>query len=413
MSIAVSKLVRYLKNKLDGDANLSNVSIFGELSNFHSHNSGHLYFTVKDEKAALSCVMFSSSARRLNFKPKNGDKVELTGSVSLFETTGAMQLYVSSMRLQGLGDLHAQYERLKAKLYEEGYFSAEHKKAKPNLYPNKVAVLCGDASAAMSDIKICFARRWPLSNVDYYPVLVQGMDAPENIINTLLKVDEMGYEYIILARGGGSFEDLFCFNDERLVKTIYSLKTFTVTGIGHEQDFTLSDFVADLRAATPTAAVELITPDIKKVEELLSEYKDSLNESVNYKLIAFRDLLDKLKSSKYLNEPLLLADKSRLKIDYYASRLKNIEHKFALISNNLDNNLKIMASVLDNKIKKKDVELKHLSELLKLYSVDNTLSRGYSLIYKEDKIIKEKTELAKGDEIKIRLYKGNVEAVIK
>ena len=239
------------------------------------------------------------------------------------------------------------------------------------------------------------------------------MDAPENIINTLLKVDEMGYEYIILARGGGSFEDLFCFNDERLVKTIYSLKTFTVTGIGHEQDFTLSDFVADLRAATPTAAVELITPDIKKVEELLSEYKDSLNESVNYKLIAFRDLLDKLKSSKYLNEPLLLADKSRLKIDYYASRLKNIEHKFALISNNLDNNLKIMASVLDNKIKKKDVELKHLSELLKLYSVDNTLSRGYSLIYKEDKIIKEKTELAKGDEIKIRLYKGNVEAVIK
>ena len=161
MSIAVSKLVRYLKNKLDGDANLSNVSIFGELSNFHSHNSGHLYFTVKDEKAALSCVMFSSSARRLNFKPKNGDKVELTGSVSLFETTGAMQLYVSSMRLQGLGDLYAQYERLKAKLYEEGYFSAEHKKAKPNLYPNKVAVLCGDASAAMSDIKICFARRWP------------------------------------------------------------------------------------------------------------------------------------------------------------------------------------------------------------------------------------------------------------
>ena len=151
----------------------------------------------------------------------------------------------------------------------------------------------------------------------------------------------------------------------------------------------------------------------EKVEELLSEYKDSLNESVNYKLIAFRDLLDKLKSSKYLNEPLLLADKSRLKIDYYASRLKNIEHKFALISNNLDNNLKIMASVLDNKIKKKDVELKHLSELLKLYSVDNTLSRGYSLIYKEDKIIKEKTELAKGDEIKIRLYKGNVEAVIK
>ena len=308
MSIDVSKLVRYLKNKLDGDANLSNVSIFGELSNFHSHNSGHLYFTVKDEKAALSCVMFSSSARRLNFKPKNGDKVELTGSVSLFETTGAMQLYVSSMRLQGLGDLYAQYERLKAKLYEEGYFSAEHKKAKPNLYPNKVAVLCGDASAAMSDIKICFARRWPLANVDYYPVLVQGLDAPENIINTLLKVDEMGYEYIILARGGGSFEDLFCFNDERLVKTIYSLKTFTVTGIGHEQDFTLSDFVADLRAATPTAAVELITPDIKKVEELLSEYKDSLNESVNYKLIAFRDLLDKLKSSKYLNEPLLLAD---------------------------------------------------------------------------------------------------------
>lgn len=412
MSITVSKLVSYLKNKLEGDGNLAGVSIFGELSNFKKHNSGHLYFTIKDEKAALNCVMFSSNAKKLNFLPKNGDKVELKGSVSIFELSGALQLYVSSMHLQGLGDLYATYERLKQKLYLEGYFNQEHKKSKPNIYPSKVAVLTGDNSAAMSDIKTCFSRRWPLTKVDYYPVLVQGYDAPSNIIKTLKEVDELNYEYIILSRGGGSFEDLFCFNDENLVKTIYNLKTFIVCGVGHEQDFTLCDFVADLRAPTPTAAVELITPDILKVEQCVNEYFRLLNLKTIKKMNLYKEEFLRLSNNKYLKNPYFLIEKSQMKLDYYSSKLSNIKKHFDNISTKIDNNSKIMKQILDNRIKKEDLRIKHLNTLLKVYDVDNTLKRGYSLVYKDDNLVNKRDLLQKDDEINIRLYGGVVRAKI-
>ncbi|MBP5279697.1 MAG: exodeoxyribonuclease VII large subunit, partial [Erysipelotrichaceae bacterium] len=257
--LTVSSLLRYLKTRLDNDTNIQKIYVVGEISNYHRHFSGHLYFTLKDEKAAINCVMFKSAAALLNFEPKTGDKVIVYANTSIFEASGQLQLYVLKMNPQGLGDLYARYEALKKKLSEEGKFDDDHKIELEKTYLEKVAVLVGDKSAAMSDIKICFKRRWPLCKVDYYPVLVQGPDAPKDIIPKLKQVDELGYDAIILARGGGSFEDLFCFNDEQLVNTIYDLKTFIVTGIGHEQDFSLADFVADLRAATPTAAVELIT----------------------------------------------------------------------------------------------------------------------------------------------------------
>lgn len=412
MSISVSKLVTYLKNKLDADTNLAGVSIFGELSNFHKHNSGHLYFTIKDEKAALNCVMFSSNAKRLNFMPKNGDKVELKGNVSIFEVTGSLQFYVSTMHLQGLGDLYAAYERLKQKLYVEGYFATEHKKERPNKYPNKVAVLVGDKSAALSDIKTCFARRWPLTKVDYYPVLVQGFDAPINIINILKQVDSLGYEYIILARGGGSFEDLFCFNDENLVKTIYDLKTFIITGIGHEQDYTLCDFVADLRAATPTAAVELITPDIEKVRQNIFDYSRKINLSTLNKMNLFKDQLIRLNNNKYFINPYFLIEKSEMKLDYFTSKLSNIKNQFIAINTKLDNNTRIMKQILDNRVKKEELKIKHLNTLLKVYDVDNTLKRGYSLVYKDNNLIKSRDLLKNDDEIDIRLYGGTVRAKI-
>lgn len=412
MSIAVSKLVAYLKNKLDADTNLSGLSIFGELSNYHKHNSGHLYFTIKDDKAALNCVMFSSNAKRLNFNPKNGDKVELKGNVSLFEVSGSLQFYATAMRLQGLGDLYAAYEKLKQQLFAEGIFAQEHKKQKPTLYPKKVAVLVGDNSAAMSDIKTCFKRRWPLAQVDYYPVLVQGNEAPLNIVKTLKEVDDLEYEFIILARGGGSFEDLFCFNDEKLVRTIYELKTFIITGIGHEQDYTLSDFVADLRAPTPTAAVELITPDIIKVSDTIKEYQRNIYNKTYNKLNLNRNKYLTLVSSKYFMNPYFIIEKSQMKLDYLGSKLANIKNQFSTIKTKIDNNSNIMKQILDNRIKKERMKIDHTKALIKVYDVDNTLSRGYSLVYKDDKLIKNHAELKKADEINIRLYGGTVRAKI-
>ena len=390
MSISVSALVRYLKNKLDLDDKLQGIEVTGELSNFHSHSSGHLYFTLKDDKTQISCVMFSSYAKTIKFVPKNGDKVVLKANTSIFETSGQLQLYVNSLKLAGVGDLYQQYELLKAKLTEEGYFSNDNKKALKSYFPDRVAVLVGDKSAAMSDIKTCFSRRWPLAQVDYYPVLVQGNDAPADIIINLTKVDNLNYDVIILARGGGSFEDLFCFNNEDLVKTIYNLKTFIVTGIGHEQDFTLADFVADLRAPTPTASVELITYDIKDISIKLDELVYSLNMNI----------------SNYLNQKSLV-------LDYLTSKLKAYKSNLSKLENTIDLSLVSLNNNIDKLIKIKKDKVNLYSNLIKAYSIDNTLKRGYSLVYKDDNLIKNKEDLNIEDKISIRLYGGNIKAEVK
>ena len=411
LKLSVTSLLRYLKNKLDSDDNLQRIYVVGEISNYHRHNSGHLYFTLKDESSAISCVMFKSSAASLNFEPKTGDKVLVYANTSIFEVSGQLQLYVSKMSLDGLGDLYARYEQLKEKLSKQGKFDEDHKIDLPCTYLSKVAVLVGDNSAAMSDIKTCFERRWPLAKVDYYPVLVQGNNAPSDIIDNLLKVDKLDYEAIILARGGGSFEDLFCFNDENLVNTIYNLKTFIITGIGHEQDFTLADFVADLRAPTPTAAVELITVDINDVIETIKEYEDTIISSLND-----------------------IYDNKLMKYDYLIERLLHFQDQLSSISNNIDNDVnRIKQAILhqidiykesikysNNTIKnnlnfslnKKQLSFKRLNTLLKAYSSENVLKRGYSLVIQDDKIIKSKKSL-KNKEFDIKFYDGSIKAIQK
>lgn len=410
-TISVTTLVRYLKNKLDSDNALANVHVSGELSNFNKAVSGHLYFTLKDENCAISCVMFRSKATSITFNPKNGDKVIISGSVSIFETSGQMQVYVNTLKLDGIGDLYARYEELKNKLYKEGLFDDFHKKQLPTLYPEKVAVLCGDNSAAMSDIKIQFKRRWPLCIVDFYPVIVQGLQAPSNIIDTLKKVDDLNYEIIILARGGGSFEDLFCFNDEKLVRTIYSLKTFIVCGIGHEQDFSLCDFVADLRAPTPTASVELITPNINDVNDEIINLESQLIDSLNYKLNNYTDRLNTLSNNKYLLNPVLLVDKISLKLDYYSQRLSNYANNYLLINNKIDNTLDKMSSKLKIKLDNQTNELNKLSSLLNAYSLDSTLKRGFSLVYKNNKLLKDDINI--NDDLTIETYKQKIDVNVK
>lgn len=384
--ITVSTLVRYLKNKLDTDNNIQRVLVSGEISNYHRHYSGHLYFTLKDETSAINCVMFKSSAASLKFEPKTGDKVIITANTSIFETTGQLQLYVLKIQLDGLGNLYAKYEALKNKLEENGIFDEDHKIELPKTYIDNVAVLVGDKSAAMSDIKTTFARRWPLCNVDFYPVLVQGENAPLEIISKLNEIDKLGYDAIILARGGGSFEDLFCFNDEKLVMTIYILKTFIITGVGHEQDFTLVDFVADQRAATPTASVELITPDIKDVIEELDDYTMSLSDLIQQKI-----------------------DNTKMKFDYCFEKLAHYQSHLEKISLNIDNMIINLENKINNKLENYKLNLKRYSTLLEAYSSENTLKRGYTLVLQNNKLVKKKKDIKKS-EFEIKFIDGIIKA---
>lgn len=400
--ISVTTLVRYLKNKLDSDEALRSVQVSGELSNFRKTSSGHLYFTLKDENSAISCVMFKSKAYSLSFVPENGNKVICSGSISMFEASGSLQLYVNTLKLDGIGDLYRQYEELKNKLFNEGLFDDDHKKKIPTLYPNKVAVLCGKDSAAMSDIKIQFNRRWPLCKVDYYPVIVQGSEAPFSMIQTLMYVDSLDYEIIVLARGGGSFEDLFCFNDERLVRTIYDLNTFIITGVGHQQDFTLVDFVADSRAPTPTGAIEMITPNIDDVLDSIDDLSYRLNKSIDLLIANNKDKLIQLSNNKYFKDPSLLVDKVSLLLDYKIERLKRFSNKLDNYKLQIDKEVDRMSLLVDIKLNKKTNELDRLNGLLKAYSCENTLKRGYALVYKDNKLINK--DIDNNDKLVIETY---------
>ena len=400
--ISVTTLVRYLKNKLDSDEALRSVQVSGELSNFRKTSSGHLYFTLKDENSAISCVMFKSKAYSLSFVPENGNKVICSGSISMFEASGSLQLYVNTLKLDGIGDLYRQYEELKNKLFNEGLFDDNHKKVLPTLYPSKVAVLCGRDSAAMSDIKIQFNRRWPLCEVDYYPVIVQGSEGPSSMIKTLKDIDTLGYEIIVLARGGGSFEDLFCFNDERLVRTIYNLNTFIITGVGHQQDFTLVDFVSDRRAPTPTGAIEMITPNIDDVLDSIDDLSYRLNKSIDLLITNNKDKLIQLSNNKYFKDPSLLVDKVSLLLDYKIERLKRFSNKLDNYQLQIDKEIDRIGLLLDIKLNKKRNELDRLNGLLKAYSCENTLKRGYALVYKDNKLINK--DINNNDKLVIETY---------
>ena len=400
--ISVTTLVRYLKNKLDSDEALRSVQVSGELSNFRKTSSGHLYFTLKDENSAISCVMFKSKAYSLSFVPENGNKVICSGSISMFEASGSLQLYVNTLKLDGIGDLYRQYEELKNKLFNEGLFDDEHKKEIPTLYPSKVAVLCGKDSAAMSDIKVQFNRRWPLCKVDYYPVIVQGSEGPSSMIKTLKDIDTLGYEIIVLARGGGSFEDLFCFNDERLVRTIYNLNTFIITGVGHQQDFTLVDFVSDRRAPTPTGAIEMITPNIDDVLDSIDDLSYRLNKSIDLLITNNKDKLIQLSNNKYFKDPGLLVDKVSLLLDYKIERLKRFSNKLDNYQLQIDKEVDRMSLLVDIKLNKKRNELDRLNGLLKAYSCENTLKRGYALVYKDNKLINK--DIDNNDKLVIETY---------
>ena len=404
--LTVSNLIRYLKYKIDSDKNLQHIEVIGEISNRSLSVSGHLYFCLKDERTSIDCIMFRTNLAKLTFSPQNGDKVIIKADVSIYEAQGRLQLNVTNIRKDGIGDLFQQYEELRIKLEKEGKFDPDHKIQLKKFFIDRIAVLTGEDSAAMSDIKRAFARRWPLCTVDYYPVLVQGEKAPDDIINKLKSVDPMGYDAIILARGGGSFEDLFCFNDEELIRTIYDLKTFIVTGIGHEQDISLADLVADLRAATPTAAVELITPNIDDVSSLIDDEEYELRKLMTSRMdreyLHYDFLLERFLNYRHHYEHLSLKIDKQIS-EIRAHLLHNLSHQYDQIESYRDK----MRFRNDFMLNDRVLRLKRLNTLLEAYSSQNVLKRGYTLVVQDGHPVKRKKELL-AKEFELRFIDGQI-----
>lgn len=389
--ISVSQLNKYIKNKVDQDEYLNNVLIKGEISNFKHHYTGHMYFTLKDNNSLIKCIMFKSYTPHLNFVPKDGMSVIVLGTVSVFERDGVYQIYCKAMQQEGIGDLYKEYEKLKAKLSEEGLFDETHKKRIP-LYSKRIGVLTSETGSVIRDIINVSTRRNPNVYIKLLPVPVQGEGAGKKIADAINLMNERNLaDIIIVARGGGSLEDLWPFNEEIVARAIYNSELPVISAVGHETDFSISDFVADLRAPTPSAAAELAVPDIDELKIKLSSYnnryKVALKKQVEYKRLKY----EKCMTRRVFKEPLQRINESYLHVD---TQTKNIENKFKL------------------KIMQKRSEFQNVVEKIDALSPLKTLSRGYSIMEKNGKIVKSKKELNIGDEVNIKLYEGTTKAKI-
>lgn len=391
MAISVSELNSYIKNKFENDEYLDNVLVKGEISNFKNHYTGHMYFTLKDENSLIKCIMFKSYAQRLDFMPKDGMKVFLVGGVSVFERDGVYQIYVKAMQEDGVGILYKKYEELKQKLKEEGYFDEDHKQKIPKM-PKTVGVLTSQTGSVIRDIINVSTRRNPNVYIRLFPVPVQGEGAAEKIAEGIRFMNEKKQaDVLILARGGGSLEDLWPFNEEVVAHAIYNSEIPIISAVGHETDFSISDFVADLRAPTPSAAAELAVPDIYEIKQKINTYQNRLRLSLIKKVEIMKLRYEKCMSSRVFKEPLRNINDNYLKIDTYIKRLDNCI-----------------------KTKQKEEKTKYIELVSKLDALSplKTLTRGYSLVEHDTKIVKSSEELKTGDKINIRFIDGKREAEI-
>ncbi|MDO4832345.1 MAG: exodeoxyribonuclease VII large subunit [Clostridia bacterium] len=383
----VSTLNNYIKDMIDSDITLRELFIVGEISNFKAHSSGHMYMTLKDEKSAIKAVMFKGNASRLKFMPADGMSVIVFGSVSVFQRDGQYQLYIQNMQPDGIGSLTLAFEQLKEKLMKEGLFAAEHKKTLPR-YPKTVGVVTSDTAAAFEDIKNVLKRRWPMADILLSPTKVQGEAAVPEIIKAITSLDESGRaDVIILARGGGSIEDLWCFNDERVARTIYSCKTPLITGVGHEIDYTIADFVADYRAPTPSAAAEVSVPDIRTELSDISKMRLHIQRTVTNMLNSYKDSLDFIRSKNVLKSPLGLIDERRLILDGYSDRMSSC-----------------MTSVFTAQKNRFELEMRRLDA----FSPLKVLGRGYAIAEKDGRVIKSINDVSLSDDISLKVADGKI-----
>ena len=391
MAVSVSDLNLYIKEKIAGDEALNAVVVKGEISNFKAHYTGHFYFTLKDDKSLIKCIMFKSYAERINFRPKDGMKVIVFGGVSVFERDGIYQIYVKAMMEQGVGDLYATYEKLKGDLEKEGLFDESHKKKIP-LKPKIIGVLSSSTGAVIRDIINVSTRRNPNCYIRLLPVPVQGPGAAKEIVKGIETMNEKDLaDVIILARGGGSLEDLWPFNEEIVARAIYNSEIPIISAVGHETDFTIADFVADLRAPTPSAAAELANPDIYELKNKINTLNERARLSLKKKLELMKMKYQSLMNSKVFTDPIQNMQNNYLRIDGFIKRLEN--------------------SIV---LKQKGVQKDFHSLVLKLDALSplKTMVRGFSIIEKDGKIIKSCKDLEKDDEVNIKLIDGNKQAKI-
>lgn len=387
--LTVTQVNTYIKALLDESVPLRNIYISGEISNFtHYYRTGHLYFTLKDESSQLKAVMFSSNASRLRFQAENGMKVICRGRISVYSKSGEYQLYVDDMQPDGVGALSLAFEQLKKKLSQEGLFDEAHKKPIPP-FPSKIGVATSNIGAAVEDIKNITARRYPLAEIIICPTVVQGENAPADIVRSIKMLDGFdGIDVIILGRGGGSAEDLWAFNSEEVARAVFACETPIVSAVGHETDFTICDFVSDLRAPTPSAAAELVCPDINKLYSDLSVKKNALDFYIANRIETLeQDLCDITQNGAFADAE-----------SFFAAYQDNLE----VLSERLND---AFSFTIDDKEKK----FLNASARLEALSPLSVLMRGYCVASKNGKAVKSKKDIKKDDELTLRFADGRVD----
>ena len=390
--ISVTELNSYIKDKIGNDEFLNNVYIKGEISNFKHHYTGHMYFTLKDKNSLIKCIMFKTYTTHLDFIPKDGMNVLILGTVSVFERDGVYQVYCKAMQEDGIGALYAKYEALKAKLEEEGLFDKQYKKQIPFM-PKKIGVLTSQTGSVIKDIINVSTRRNPNVYLRLLPVPVQGEGAAIKIADAIKLMNEENLaDVIILARGGGSLEDLWPFNEEVVARAIFDSKLPVISAVGHETDFTIADFVADLRAPTPSAAAELAVANVDDIKRSLEKYENRLSISLSKKLELMKLRYENVMNLRVFKEPLL-----------------GIQDEYV----RLDNVVKSIYDRTIEKYKESNFVFSNLVSKLDSLSPLKTLTRGYSIIQKDNKIVKSKNDLNAGDNIKITLTDGDLVAIVK
>ena len=389
--VSVTQLTQYIKLLLDKDEILSQVCVRGELSNYKAHSSGHQYFTLKDEGAVISCVMFRSDAMKMRFRPESGMKVILYGRVSLFPKSGQYQIYVTAMQPDGVGALAVAFEQLKRRLHEEGLFDPAHKQPLPN-YPHRVALITSPTGAAVRDMTRILGRRWPMAEVLVCPVRVQGEGAAEEIAQMLDYVDKHQLaDVIITGRGGGSLEDLWAFNEEIVARAIYRCTIPVISAVGHEPDVTISDYVADVRAATPSNAAEIAVQDEAAIRSSLRQLQLRLEQAEGRKLTQLRQRLDALAQKPVMKRPEAYLQQQELQLEMLRQRL---EHAGTGV------------------VQKNALRFQRAAAKLDALSPLKVLSRGYAMVTREDAVVRSVTQLEPGDPVAVALSDGTVQCTV-